>query len=316
VVLNDKAMSPSDLVAVIDDVEVPYSISSSAHAADKFWFVPEEQRFDVRFTSTLKPGVPQFSVSVGPRVGVHGTGQRFLQYKQWKEIQPTPPLGNIERVSGKGATDYNYHNNGATDHMRFSAVAAQHRLDLKTASVLDWGCGCGRLTRYFLRDGTNVSGIDIDPDNIAWCVQNLHSTAFTVTDLLPPTSFKDQSFDLVIANSVLSHLTLNAMEQWLQEVHRLLKPGGLALLSYHGNFSLAGFCSKTEDFVKKVIQTGFNADLKAQEVNDMISDPEYYRHTFMTDAFAAELFSTYFDLEEVVVGFVSRFQNLAVLRRR
>lgn len=305
------------IIAAIDGREVECVVTESAHAVDKFWFMPEQERFDVTFKAVLPAGSSQFLASVSPKNGPAEPriGDMFVQYVDWQGIEPTPPLTGIERVSGKGATGYNYHNNGATDFMRFSKLAERHGVDIRTASVLDWGCGCGRLTRYFLSSGTDVSGIDIDAENIAWCTANLHPQAFHVTDLAPPTRFADGTFDLVIANSVLSHLTLDSTRKWVDEVHRVLKPGGLALLSYHGDFSLAGFCSKTEDFVRKVAASGFNADIKAQEVNDVISDPEYYRHTFMTDAFAIDMFSRRFKVEQRVPGLVSRFQNLAVLRK-
>lgn len=317
VIAKGQSARSEGILTAIEGREVECVVTESAYAADKFWFMPEQTRFDVMFKAVLPEGTSQFQASVRPKDGPVEPmiGNVFVQYVDWKNIEQTPPLVSIERVSGKGATPYNYHNNGATDFMRFTKLAELHGVDLKAASVLDWGCGCGRLTRHFLHAGIEVTGIDIDAENINWCTANLHSRAFHTTGLLPPTRFADDSFDLVIANSVLSHLTRDSTLNWIDEVHRVLKPGGLALLSYHGDFSLAGFCSKTDDFVMKVASSGFNADIKAQEVNDVISDPEYYRHTFMTDAFAIEMFSRRFKIEQRVTGLVSRFQNLAVLRK-
>ena len=39
--------------------------------------------------------------------------------------------------------------------------------------VLDWGCGCGRVTRYLDRDGGSITGADIDGESVQWCRQNL-----------------------------------------------------------------------------------------------------------------------------------------------
>ena len=75
-------------------------------------------------------------------------------------------------------------------------------------------------------DPANVHGTDIDPDNIKWCKHNLAEGSFDHVGLYPPTELESQSFDLIIANSVLSHLNLDAMHSWLEEVARLLKPNG------------------------------------------------------------------------------------------
>lgn len=133
--------------------------------------------------------------------------------------------------------------------------------------------------------------------------------------LPPPLDVRDATFDVVISNSVFSHLTLDAARAWTDEMARIMKPGGLALLSYHGDFSLATFLSNSEALVRKVMATGFNSDSRANEVNDVISDPEYYRNTFMTDRFARDLFGDKFSICDQLVGTVSRFQNVAVLRR-
>ncbi|MBK8752185.1 MAG: methyltransferase domain-containing protein [Candidatus Competibacteraceae bacterium] len=86
-------------------------------------------------------------------------------------------------------------------------------------------------------------------------------------------------------------------------------------ISYHGDFSLAGFCSKSQQFVESVWEYNFNADQKAGELDNFIGDPSYYRQTFMTDSKAKEIFGRYFAVEDQIVGVVSRFQNVAVLRK-
>jgi SAM-dependent methyltransferase len=308
-----------DVTAFVDGQQVEWSGQKrSAYADDKFWFVDDSRKFQIEFGAELDEKAPSFTATacLCSTESARLAEFTFNQYIDWQGIEPTPPIANIERVSGKGATGYNYHNNGSSDFLRFCSIAERHGAQIISATkILDWGCGCGRLTRHLQEKGMDAVGIDIDPFNISWCQQNLDAEAFQTTDLFPPTSFPAGSFDLVIANSVLSHLTLDAMEAWLDEIYRLLRPGGLALLSYHGQFSLCGFSSKTESFVRGVLESGFNANLKANEVNDVIPDPEYYRHTFMTDEYATRLFKRKFSVEEQVVGVVSRFQNLAVLRK-
>jgi SAM-dependent methyltransferase len=49
----------------------------------------------------------------------------------------------------------------------------------------------------------------------------------------PPLPFEDNSFDLIWAISVWTHLTDNALP-WLAEMHRILRPGGIFIPTYMG----------------------------------------------------------------------------------
>ena len=106
----------------------------------------------------------------------------------------------------------------------------------KGVTILDWGCGHGRVTRHFIQNWpeARVCGTDIDAENIAWCRRNLDAKSFSVAPLWPPLSYREGSFDAVFAISVMTHLTAEAQEAWLAELVRILKPGGLALLTFSG----------------------------------------------------------------------------------
>src|SRR5262245_7185517 len=74
-------------------------------------------------------------------------------------------------------------------HGRFSTIKR----------ILDWGCGCGRLTAHLLsiEDGPEVFGCDIDPFTIEWCNRHLCEGAFAVLNPLPPSPYPDAHFDLI-----------------------------------------------------------------------------------------------------------------------
>ncbi|HEY0038059.1 MAG TPA: class I SAM-dependent methyltransferase [Longimicrobium sp.] len=102
--------------------------------------------------------------------------------------------------------------------------------------VLDFGCGCGRTLLWF-RDaegGTQFHGTDIDAEAIAWCQGNLPFATFGVNQPLPPLSYPDGHFDLVYALSVFTHLSEEQQHMWIHELHRVLRPGGIALLTFLG----------------------------------------------------------------------------------
>lgn len=105
--------------------------------------------------------------------------------------------------------------------------------------VLDFGCGWGRISRFFLRDIplANLFGIDVDPEFIALTRRLFSSDTFSACSAFPPTAFAPGSFDLIVAYSVFSHLSENAALQWIAEFARLLRPRGvLAFTTRHESF--------------------------------------------------------------------------------
>jgi len=101
-------------------------------------------------------------------------------------------------------------------------------------AILDFGCGCGRVARHWPLDGPEVYGCDYNPDLVAWCTANLPNLWATRNQLAPPTPYVTGSFDLVYALSVFSHLDEVLQRGWLAEFRRLLRPGGLLVLSVLG----------------------------------------------------------------------------------
>jgi 2-polyprenyl-3-methyl-5-hydroxy-6-metoxy-1,4-benzoquinol methylase len=105
--------------------------------------------------------------------------------------------------------------------------------------ILDWGVGCGRVLQQFLRNNVvphkNLYGVDADYHPIEY-LKTVYpkEVNLDVINELPPTKFNDGTFDFIYAISILSHLPEDALIQWLAEIHRILKSGGIFYFSTHG----------------------------------------------------------------------------------
>ncbi|HJX47181.1 MAG TPA: class I SAM-dependent methyltransferase, partial [Gaiellaceae bacterium] len=142
---------------------------------------------------------------------------------------PLPPRRLMVRVAGTGDADWFLRSGRAG----YDGIAA-HVPVAELESVLDFGCGCGRVTRWWSDFDGRVAGSDVSGSAIDWCRANLPFARFERNALAPPLVFDDESFDLVYALSVFTHLTADLQLAWRDEVRRVLRPGGLLLLTTHG----------------------------------------------------------------------------------
>jgi glycosyltransferase involved in cell wall biosynthesis/SAM-dependent methyltransferase len=114
----------------------------------------------------------------------------------------------------------------APQRREYEAIADRIARD-ESGQVLDWGCGYGQLSDMMLRRGVSVTSHEYREGQEDVTVETLpcfpHISAHVTGDpvALP---FETDSFDAVLSCGVLEHVA--EPELSLEELHRVLKPGG------------------------------------------------------------------------------------------
>jgi SAM-dependent methyltransferase len=148
---------------------------------------------------------------------------------------PVPPPRLIVRVAGTADVGWFLESGRLAAETVRDTLGRHGRRVEALGALLDFGCGCGRVTRHWADlDRTAVHGADANDRAIAWCRANLPFARFVSNGLAPPLDHGDESFDLVYALSVFTHLPEDLQHAWARELARLLRPGGFLILTTHG----------------------------------------------------------------------------------
>ncbi|EQM68739.1 class I SAM-dependent methyltransferase [Pseudomonas tohonis] len=98
--------------------------------------------------------------------------------------------------------------------------------------VLDVGCGIGNYHALLAPHFRRLSGVDVSSDCIAMARHRNAGVDYEVYDgeRLP---YADASFDVVYTICVMHHVSPSLWQNFVSEMRRVLRPGGLALVFEH-----------------------------------------------------------------------------------
>jgi 2-polyprenyl-3-methyl-5-hydroxy-6-metoxy-1,4-benzoquinol methylase len=101
----------------------------------------------------------------------------------------------------------------------------------KGASLLEFGCGTGKVASLVAALGYKTLGVDISDRFISYAKETYKAQEESLSYQLVgfgPLPFSDQSFDCIYTSAVLEHCY--EVEKIVADLHRLLKPGGLLVI--------------------------------------------------------------------------------------
>jgi 2-polyprenyl-3-methyl-5-hydroxy-6-metoxy-1,4-benzoquinol methylase len=100
--------------------------------------------------------------------------------------------------------------------------------------IMDFGCGLGHLIGYMLDDGLRAGGADFSPDAVAHVRDTFGGRPnFDGAELISslPSALPTAGYDVVFLLETVEHLLPDDLDATVQELHRILKPGGWVVVS-------------------------------------------------------------------------------------
>ena len=104
--------------------------------------------------------------------------------------------------------------------------------NLKGKKLLDAGCGTGWFSAESVRRGARVTSMDLGKQLLNEVAKKTDSKRIVGSILDMP--FQNNTFDYVISSEVIEHVTNPALA--LQEMHRVIKPKGILVLTTPNKF--------------------------------------------------------------------------------
>lgn len=157
-----------------------------------------------------------------------------------------PPRGYIYTGSPASAKEYlEQGQNQVRLLIEYAQLKPDHR-------VLDIGSGIGRtaiaLTEYLSEEGS-YEGFDVVKRGVDWCNSRIHrdysnfnfryvplfndlynTATLKATDFIFP--YADSSFHLIFSFSVFTHMQIEEIQHYFNQIHRCLKPEGVCLSTF------------------------------------------------------------------------------------
>lgn len=188
------------------------------------------------------------------------------------------------------------------------------------AHLLDFGCGWGRFSQ--------IARVDFSPENII--SSDISQEALSLAKeqgipsenlvLLSPGNalpFADATFDVIIANSVFSHLSEQSATFYISELSRTLKRGGVLIFTIRTATWVRWIFKLCKDMEKgkPIPKSAINLIESFKKIMDTF-DPTAIKHTFIPlgHNLGADYGEAYFPEEYVYQAWAPSFSNISVGR--
>lgn len=157
------------------------------------------------------------------------------RYKSEKPGMKFPPY--VILFDAAAGCDYRgYYDSGVPDVKHIISLAEEY-VSGNELVVAEWGCGPARLVQHIkplFPRVKRVIGFDYNKNTVEWCKTSIKGVEFYKNELNPPLALENNSVDILYCVSVFTHLSEKLHYDWIREIKRVLKPGGVFIGTFHG----------------------------------------------------------------------------------
>ena len=231
-----------------------------------------------------------------------------------RDDAPIPASENRENYNGDH--HYAYWLSGYVSYQSVAAIAAEH--SITSGRYFDFGGSTGRLFRHFhfQAEHFEVWSCDFKMSSVQWNLKHFPSAIKTFQNMyFPFLPMEDNSVDLLTAMSVFTHID-ETETAWLLELRRILRPGGLALITVHDEHTWKIMCPELRAQVVK-----FSPDLAAlaelpegRHVSNWRQDDPYRCNVFESSSYIRQNWGRYFDVLDFIRDLFGH-QSAVLLRK-
>mgnify|MGYP002153793461 CR=1 FL=1 len=246
----------------------------------------------------------------------------FDNYENIKKVLPGLPPETLQR-NWCGTSGYTLSLQSCEFYTRTKEVfARENGKSLSTARILDFGCGWGRLLRYWSKDApsTNLFGCDPDEEILDICREIRITATLARSDWRPKQLPFNWRFDLIYAYSVFTHLSPTVFNECLAAIGSSLESNGVVILTvrpesyldFRGGELARLSDSQIEELRKRFERKGFAFDPhNRQPVEGEIT----YGEAIVSSAYIQKNWALAFDITELGAMTSDPYQVMVVLKK-
>lgn len=176
-------------------------------------------------------------------------------------------------------------------------------------NILDFGCGGGRTIIHLEKTNGKIYGTDNDQSAIEWTKKNITKATFDTNTTYPPLKYPQNTFDLIYAFSVFTHLPHDLENQWLLELKRILCHDGILLISIQGP---EVYKKLNHNQQQQINQLG-RLELVDGDWRYFFGD--WYKNTFHQKEYTLKKFGEHFTVLNYLPRGLCHYQDIIILQK-
>lgn len=230
---------------------------------------------------------------------------------------PIPPLKL--RIQSGYLTISKFVKGGRSVYKHLERIITKHQnIPIKNLKILDFGAGTGRVLQNFYGK-CNLFACDVNKPTMDYISKTFPNVTTSSIHNNQSLDYHNNYFDIVYSISVWTHLSLDFQKLWLKELNRILKPGGLALITVSGieNFKQTMTDKLTDMTPEKLDEVGtyhYKYPYLEKTVQYPGVDPQYGR-AFHTEKYIRQNWNNNWNILDFENGIGDYGQDLVILKK-